>query len=189
MDISAHDAFLTVWSDWPPSWTWDATDCIIGQGLPEDGRDHAGARKRPQNNPWGVVNSARKKKKNVFKKNTCSLLNYFIHFRLQNIAPICLQIPSNVKVTLGKSLIALKYLIYAMQNSPCGTPLAHGNDLTPVKYPIGVTDSSRRYFSCHALSGSWGKVSVRCTDGGESACPSATARKKICCIHGMKVLW
>jgi hypothetical protein len=41
-----------------------------------------------------------------------SLLNHFIHFQLQNIAPsICLQIPSNVKVTLGKSLLALKYLI------------------------------------------------------------------------------
>jgi hypothetical protein len=31
-----------------------------------------------------------------------SRLNHFIHFQLQNIAPICLQIPSNVKVTLGK---------------------------------------------------------------------------------------
>jgi hypothetical protein len=31
------------------------------QGLPGDGRDHTGARKCPQNNPWGVVNSASKK--------------------------------------------------------------------------------------------------------------------------------
>jgi hypothetical protein len=55
--------------------------------------------------------------------------------------------PSNLKVTLGKSFLALKYLIYAMQNSPCGTPQAHGSDLAPVKYPTGVTDSSRKYFS------------------------------------------
>jgi hypothetical protein len=34
-----------------------------------------------------------------------------------------------------------KYLIYAMQNSPCGTPQAHRSDLSPVKYPTGVTDS------------------------------------------------
>jgi hypothetical protein len=25
-----------------------------------------------------------------------------------------------------------------MQNSPCGTPQAHGSDLAPVKYPTGV---------------------------------------------------
>jgi hypothetical protein len=42
---------------------------------------------------------------------------------------------------------SLKYLIYAMQNSPCGTPQAHGSDLAPVKYPTGVTDSCRKYFS------------------------------------------
>jgi hypothetical protein len=30
------------------------------QGLPGDGRVRAGARKHPQNDPWGVVNSARK---------------------------------------------------------------------------------------------------------------------------------
>jgi hypothetical protein len=30
-----------------------------------------------------------------------SRLNHFIHFQLQNIVPICLQIPSNVKVTFG----------------------------------------------------------------------------------------
>jgi hypothetical protein len=71
---------------------------------------------------------------------------------LQNIAPIYLQIPSNVKATLGKSFLALKYLIYTMQNNPCGTPQAHGSDLAPIKYPTGVTDSSRKYFSWHALS-------------------------------------
>jgi hypothetical protein len=37
----------------------------------------------------------------------------------------------------------MKYLIYAMQNGPCGTPQAHGSDLSPVNYPMGVTDSSR----------------------------------------------
>jgi hypothetical protein len=88
---------------------------IPQQGLPGDGHDRAGTRKRPQNNPWGVVNSTRKKKIKL-KKNSL----HFIHFQLQNIAPICLQIPSNVKVTLGKSFLALKHLIYAMQNSPCG---------------------------------------------------------------------
>jgi hypothetical protein len=29
---------------------------------PGDGRDRAGTRKRPQNNPWSIVNSTRKKK-------------------------------------------------------------------------------------------------------------------------------
>jgi hypothetical protein len=40
---------------------------------------------------------------------------------------------------LGKIIpVALKYLIYAMQNS--GTPQAHGSDLAPVKYvPTGLT--------------------------------------------------
>jgi hypothetical protein len=44
----------------------------------------------------------------------------------------------------------MKYLIYAMQNSLCGTPQAHGSDLAPVKYPKGVTDSCRISIS-HAL--------------------------------------
>jgi hypothetical protein len=34
---------------------------LLMQGLPGDGRDHAGARKRPQNDPWVMVNTARKK--------------------------------------------------------------------------------------------------------------------------------
>jgi hypothetical protein len=59
----------------------------------------------------------------VKKKN--SIQKHFIHFQLQNIAPICLQVPSN----LGKIIpVALKYLIYAMQNSPC--------DLAPVKQHV-----------------------------------------------------
>jgi hypothetical protein len=45
----------------------------------------------------------------------------------------------------------MTYLIYTMQNSPRGTPQAHSNDLAPVKYPTGVTDSSHKYFSWHAL--------------------------------------
>jgi hypothetical protein len=39
------------------------------------------------------------------------------------------------KGNLGKIIpVALKYmyLIYAMQNSPSGTPQAHGSDLAPV---------------------------------------------------------
>jgi hypothetical protein len=40
--------------------------CVRTQGLPGDGRNHAAARKCPQNDPWVVVNSARKKK-NFFK--------------------------------------------------------------------------------------------------------------------------
>jgi hypothetical protein len=62
--------------------------------------------------------------------------------------------PSNsikCKGNLGKIIpVALKYLIYAVENSPCGqcgTPQAHGSDLAPVKYPTGVTDSARKYFS------------------------------------------
>jgi hypothetical protein len=59
--------------------------------------------------------------------------------------------PSNFikcKGILGKIIpVALKYLIYAMQNSPCGTPQAHRSDLAPVKYPTGVTDGSCKYFS------------------------------------------
>jgi hypothetical protein len=50
--------------------------------------------------------------------------------------------PSNsikCKRNLGKIIpVPLKYLNYAMQNSPCGTPQAHGSDLAPVKYPTGV---------------------------------------------------
>jgi hypothetical protein len=61
--------------------------------------------------------------------------------------------PSNSikhKGNLGKIIpVALKYLIYAMQNSLCGTPQAHRSDLTPVKYPTGVTDSSRKYPDMH----------------------------------------
>jgi hypothetical protein len=62
------------------------------------------------------------------------------------------------KGNLGKIIpFALKYLIYAMQNSPCGTPpQAHGSDLAPVKYPTGVTNSSRKYFSSHAVHFSLG---------------------------------
>jgi hypothetical protein len=59
--------------------------------------------------------------------------------------------PSNSikrKDNLGKIIpVALKYIIYAMQNSPCGTPQAHRSDLAPMKYPTAVTDSSRKYFS------------------------------------------
>jgi hypothetical protein len=51
------------------------------------------------------------------------------------------------KGNLGKIIpVTLKYLIYAMQNSPCGTPQAHGSGLAPVKYPTGMTDSTRKYF-------------------------------------------
>jgi hypothetical protein len=67
------------------------------------------------------------------------------------------HMPSNnikCKGSLGKIIpVALKYLIYAMHNSPSGTPQAHGSDLAPVKYPTGVTDSSCKYFSWHALGG------------------------------------
>jgi hypothetical protein len=47
-----------------------------------------------------------------------------------------------MKGNLGKIIpVAMKYLIYAMQNSPCETPQAHGSDLAPMKYPTGVTGS------------------------------------------------
>jgi hypothetical protein len=45
----------------------------------------------------------RGQKKLFFKFIENSLLNNFIHFQLQNNAIICLQIPSKVKVTVGKS--------------------------------------------------------------------------------------
>jgi hypothetical protein len=60
-----------------------------------DGHDHAGARKCPQNDPWGMVT----------KKTTPFYMFYSLP--IENIAPICLQIPSNVKVTLGKSFLLL----------------------------------------------------------------------------------
>jgi hypothetical protein len=51
--------------------------------------------------------------------------------------------PSNsikCKGNVEKSIpVALKYLIYAMQNSHGGTPQAHGSGLAPMKYPTGVT--------------------------------------------------
>jgi hypothetical protein len=37
----------------------------IYQGLPGDGRDRAGARKCPQNDPWGVVRSMAPVKKKI----------------------------------------------------------------------------------------------------------------------------
>jgi hypothetical protein len=65
----------------------------------------------------GVVDRARK---NFF---FCFENNHFIHFQLQNNAPICLQILSKVKLTLGNIIpVALKYLIFTMQNSSGGTP-------------------------------------------------------------------
>jgi hypothetical protein len=52
---------------------------------------------------------------------------------------------------LGKSFL----LLWNASFTPCKivrvTPQAHGSDLAPVKYPTGVTDSSRKYFSWHAL--------------------------------------
>jgi hypothetical protein len=77
-----------------------------------------------------MVNSARKK---LFTPKP------FYSLPIANIAPICLQ--TNVKVTLGKSF---PLLWNTMQNSPRETPQAHGSDLAPVKYPTGVTDSSRK---------------------------------------------
>jgi hypothetical protein len=49
-----------------------------------------GVKKKFHNFFWGIQNS---------------LLNNFIHFQLQNNAPIWLQIPSKVKVTLGKIML------------------------------------------------------------------------------------
>jgi hypothetical protein len=65
-----------------------------------------------------------------FKTNN---LNHFIHFQLQNNAPICLQIPSKLLANLGKiTPDALKYLIFTMQNSSHGahhrSEATHGSD-------------------------------------------------------------
>jgi hypothetical protein len=78
-----------------------------------------------------------------FKKTN---LNHFIHFQLQNNAPICLQIPSKLKLTLGKSLtVALKYLIFAMQKGHptgvifyCSREVPDGSDwIDPVSISLG----------------------------------------------------
>jgi hypothetical protein len=71
-----------------------------------DGHGRSGACKRPQNDSY-TDNSACKKNKNKKLFFLNGLLSHFIHFQLQNIAPMCLQIPSNVKVTLGKSFLLL----------------------------------------------------------------------------------
>jgi hypothetical protein len=60
---------------------WFCVDLL--QDLPGDGCDCAGARKHPQNDPWGVVNISARKKKFFFN----SLLNHFIHFQLQILLP------------------------------------------------------------------------------------------------------
>jgi hypothetical protein len=53
----------------------------------------------------------RKIKRVIFFKIENSLLDHFIHFQLHNNAPICLQIPSKVKVTLGKSCCFLPFVL------------------------------------------------------------------------------
>jgi hypothetical protein len=61
----------------------------------------------------------------VVENSLLHFLNHFIHFQLQNTcnAPTCLQIPSKVTANLGKIIpVTLKYLIFAMQNSPRGHP-------------------------------------------------------------------
>jgi hypothetical protein len=114
------------------------------QGLPGNGRDCAGNRKRPPNDPWGMVSSACKK--NTFQKKNFLMASTILFTTNCKYCP--LQIPSNVKPkgNLGKIIpVVLKYLIYAMQNKI--VPVGHPSDLAPVKYPTGVTDSSRKYFS------------------------------------------
>jgi hypothetical protein len=67
--------------------------------------------------------------------------------------PICLQIPSKVKLTLGKSIL----LLWNISFSPCKiVPVGHPTGAIsyssrPVKYPTGVTDSARTYFSWPSL--------------------------------------
>jgi hypothetical protein len=68
--------------------------------LPGDGRDRTGARRRLQNDPWGVVNSARKENNLFLKKKS---LSHFIHFPIANIATICLQIQIKYKANLGEN--------------------------------------------------------------------------------------
>jgi hypothetical protein len=47
--------------------------------------------------------------------------------------------------------VALKYLIFAMQNSSCGSDFF----IAPVNYPMGVIDGSRKYFSWSSLALVW----------------------------------
>jgi hypothetical protein len=88
-----------------------------------------------------VVDCARKKK--IFVEN--NLLSHFIHFQLQNNAPYALKLHL-MKANLGQIIpVPLKYLIFAMQNSSCGTP--HGSDffIAPV-FLLAFTE-----FSCRRL--------------------------------------
>jgi hypothetical protein len=102
----------------------------VKQGLPGDGHDRASACKHPQNDPWGVVNSARKNLKKKMEVN---------NILFTSNCKYCPHMPSNsIKRNLGKIIpVALKYLSYAMQNYPCGTPQPQGSDLALVKYPHG----------------------------------------------------
>jgi hypothetical protein len=101
---------------------------------------------------WGAWSIA--PVKNVVVENN---LSPFIYFQLHNNAPICLQIPSKVKLTMGKSLLLLwNALLFAMQNSSRGTRPREWFFIAPVKYPTGVIDSSHKYFSWPWLI-RWGK--------------------------------
>jgi hypothetical protein len=69
----------------------------VNQGLPGDGCGRDGARKRPQNNPWG-----------------------------------CGKIPSNVKVTLGKSFL----LLWNTSFTPCKiVPVGHPRPTVVIQLP------------------------------------------------------
>jgi hypothetical protein len=87
---------------------------------------------------------------------------------------------------LGKIiLVALKYLIYAMQNSPCGTPQAHRSDLAPGKYPTGVTDSSRISISpdMHCKTKSGESYSVLFSD------TNSHRRRRRSPLNSLLVIW
>jgi hypothetical protein len=73
------------------------------QGLPGDGCDRACARNAHKIicGAWSIA-PVKKKCFNFFFKLPPKP---FIHIQLQNNAPICLQIPSKLKVTLGKSFL------------------------------------------------------------------------------------
>jgi hypothetical protein len=67
--------------------------------------------------------------KNKKVNNILLLLNIaFIHFQLQNNASICLQIPSKVKVTLGKSCCFLSVVLKYLQREKNGLLTRYPNN-------------------------------------------------------------
>jgi hypothetical protein len=114
------------------------------QGLPGDGHNPVGARKHPQNNPWGGGQRDSTSKKIFFLKS----LLYSIcpkSFYSLPIAKYCPHMPSNsikCKDNLGKIIpcseiphTPCKIVPVESPGPPVVTLQAHGSDLAPVSTP------------------------------------------------------